>query len=523
MRQPVAQKTRNQSRTASLPAPTRGWIANENLAIARPAGAQILENWFPTETSLRARGGSRVYATLANSAPVLRLWTYKSGETEQFFGSDETHIFEITSVADPNVIPAPVVSGQTAGYYSTAQFGNAGGNFLSVCNGADTPRYYDGSAWAAHSFTGLATPQDLSFVWSYASRLFYVRKNTMEAYYLPVDNINGALSLFSLQGVFQEGGSLLFGGKWSQDSGSGLNDVCLFVSDRGEVAVYQGINPSDATNWKKIGLYKITPPLGPNAWVQVGGDLLVGTEDGLIPISQAVNKDIAALSIAAISVPIGPEWKKEVTARRTLPWEIMKWPEFNMAVVSLPVPDANIDPYCFVANIQTGAWTKYTGWNTRCVCRYANFGFFGTNDGKVMQMEVGGNDAGVPYVCTYVGLPENLGLRGVTKIVHSARSSFLASVPFKPKISASANYQISLPTAPPSVADFATDNWDEGLWDVAKWDSGTVSTITTTWTSIGKTGFAISPQIQMTCGVTPYPRVELISYDIVFEAGGVMV
>lgn len=489
-------------------------------------GAQLetgsVASSYIATTSATATRAADVFAAVTPT-PVLRAWTYKSGETEEFFASNLANIYNLTSVADPDIIPTPVVTGQTSGYYSTAQFGNSGGDFLSICNGTDTPQYYDGSTWADHAFTGLATPEELNFVWTFASRLWYVRKDTMEAYYLPVDNINGALTLFTLQGVFQEGGKLLFGGKWSQDSGSGLDDVCLFVSDRGEVAVYQGIDPSSATTWQKVGLYKITPPMGANCNTHVGGDLLVGTEDGIIPISQAVNKDIAALSISAVSVPIGPEWKKEVTARRTLPWEVMKWPEMNMMVVSLPVPDDNISPYCFVANVQTGAWAKYTGWNTRCLCLYSNLGFFGTNDGKVKQMEVGGNDDGEPYVCTYVGLPDHLGAPGVTKTIHEARSIFTSTVPFIAKVSASTDYRVSLPTPPSSVADFVVDEWDSGLWDVAKWDSGTASTTSTKWVSIGKSGFSIAPQIQITCGVTPYPRTELIAYDVIYENGGVMV
>ena len=192
-------------------------------------------------------------------------------------------------------------------------------------------------------------------------------------------------------------------------------------------------------------------------------------------------------------------------------------------MVSLPVPDEGISPYMFVANLETGAWAKYTNWNTRCIALYSDFGYFGTNNGTIHQMEVGGSDDGTPYVCTYVGLPEHLRSPGVTKIIHSARSVFLSNVPFIAKISASVNYQISLPTPPSSVADFATDEWDSGLWDVAKWDSASISTVSTKWVSVGESGFSISPQIQVTCGVTPFPRTELIAFDVLYERGGVMV
>ncbi len=517
--QPNPQAPRDRSKT--FPAPSRGWITNENLAMSQPGGAQILENWFPTTTGIRTRGGSLKYATIS-SGPVLRTWTFKSGQVEEFFASDQTKIFNITTVADPNVIPTPVVTGQTSGYYSTAQASNAGVTILSIVNGTDTPKYYDGATWANHAFTGIPTPANLSFVWLFASRLFYVEKNTMSAWYLPVDSINGALSKFSLAGIFQKGGSLLFGGKWSLDSGDGLDDKCVFVSTEGEVAVYQGTNPGSATDWQKVGLYSITPPMGANATMQAGGDLLIATEDGIVPISEAVRKDSAALSISAVTSTIETEWKKEVVNRRSVPWEIVKWPTNNMMVVSLPsVTDAQ-PSLCYASNLKTGAWGYFTGWNVRCIGLFAGNCYFGSSVGTVHRMDITGSDDGVPYVCTYVGLPDHVDSPGVTKTINQARSIFKSNVPFIAQISASVNYSVNVPFPPSSAADFSADVWDVGLWDVAIWDAGQATSVSTKWVSIGKTGFSISPQVQITCGITPTPRTELVAFDVLYEAGSVM-
>jgi len=521
MRMPVT-KGRAQSRPYTIQPAVRGWIVNEPLANSKPGGARVLENMFPTLTSVRVRGGAQKYATIS-TGPVLRLFSYKSGSNEKFFASDETNIFDVSSIIDADTIPTADVSGQTSGYYATAQFGTAGGDFISVVNGADTPLYFDGTTWADHAFTGLATPEDLSFVWTYASRLWYVQKDTMKAWYLPVDSINGALTSFSLAGVFQDGGVLLFGGKWSLDSGDGLDDKCFFMSSTGEVAVYQGTDPSSASGFSKVGVYKITPPMGMNAWMMAGGEPLIATEDGIVPLSMAVNKDAAALSLSAVTKNIEPEWKTEVSARKTMPWEILKWPTNNMMVVSLPVVSTSVEPYCFVANLETGAWAKFTNWNTRCVGLYDDHGYFGSNDGCVYRMETGGSDDGEPYTCTYVGLPDHLRSPGATKIIHSIRSVFIASVPFTSKVSASVNYNVTLPTAPSSVADYTTDEWDSAEWDVSLWDATGTSTVTTKWQSVGKSGFIISPQVQITCGITPFPRIELIASDVIYETGGVMV
>lgn len=112
----------------------------------------------------------------------------------------------------------------------------------------------------------------------------------------------------------------------------------------------------------------------------------------------------------------------------------------------------------------------------------------------------------------------------MTKVIHSARTTTKASFDAIVKISASVNYQVSLPSAPDAGEDFSNGGeWDVSLWDVGVWDATGTVTIKSKWSSIGKTGFVVSPQAQVTCGYTLYPQLELIATDIIFEAGGVFV
>lgn len=601
-RVPVARDTQNTMKVHTFPAATRGWVLNENLAMTQAGAARVLDNWFPTTTGMRIRGGRYKWQRIS-TGKVLSMFNYKSGSTEKLFAADETGVFDITTVSDADTIPAPVIMGQTAGYYSTTQFGTAGGDYLVAVNGADAMWYFDGTDWfpvnaaairalaydggsaafargetvtggtsgatatviavngdetagtlylgpvtggpftddeaitspggaavadgadsevSAIAITNVGT-DDLSQVWSFASRLFFVEAGTMNAWYLPVDSIGGAAASFSLAGIFKRGGSLLFGATWSLDAGDGLDDKCVFVSTEGEVAVYEGTNPGSATTWSKVGVYRIGKPLGINGYMQAGGDLLIATDAGLVPLSQAISKDVAALSMTGVSRPIYPAWNKGVQERQELPWEILKWTTRSMMVISQPRDDNTLDAECFVANMETGAWCRYTNWDTRCVALYANRGFFGSIDGYVYEMERGGSDDGTPYVCTYVGQFDHLKRPGVSKTARQARAIFLAADPFNYRLSASVNYNVELPTAPNSVPDFTSNEWDVALWDQAVWDGSTAFSVTTRWTSVGATGFSHAPQIQITCGVTPYPDVELIAFDMTYSEGGVVV
>jgi hypothetical protein len=477
---------------------------------------------------MRAFGGSDKYATVADAAPVYSLFSYVGSAGEKFFAADETNIFDISSISDEDTIPTGDVTGQTSGLYSTAQMVTAGGSFLYAVNGTDKAQLYDGTDWAQIdgssspiAITGVTT-SDLSFVWPFAQRLFFIQKGTLSAWYLPVNSIGGAAGELSLLGVFQNGGSLLFGGSWSLDSGSGLDDKCVFVTDQGEVAVYEGTDPSSADAWQKVGVYQISQPKGKNGSMRAGGDLLIATEDGVVPLSEAVRKDVAALSLAAVSRAIEPDWKTEA-ASRTLPWEILKWSSRNMMIISQPRDSDSQMAQALICNLETGAWCRRTGWDTRCLGMYNGQAYFGTNDGRVMQMDVGGNDDGDPYTCIYVGQFDHLRSPGYAKTVMQGRATFRSTADFLAKLSVTKDYSIDLPTPPNSIADYTVDEWDVGKWDEAKWDANTAYSIFAKWTSIGKTGAAIAPVVQATFGITPKPNLELVAIDITYIQGELVV
>lgn len=627
-RKPVEPAVRHQHKTYTFPAPIRGWVANESLALSKGGAASVLENWFPTQTGIRVRGGSIRKATVS-TVIVESLLNYASGSTKKMFAASDGSIYDITAPVSSTIAPTADVTGQTANYYAYVQFATVGGDFMVAVNGADSALVYDGSAFETldaattkiaydaetapftvgltvtggtsaatgvivaivdngttgtlrvntvvgtfvdnetitDSATGSATSNiptgvvtipavtgiltsTWSHVWNYKNRLFFVEKDTKRAWYLPVDSIGGAASDFSLEGVFQRGGALMFGATWSMDAGDGLDDKCVFVSTNGEAVIYQGSDPSDAADWALVGRYDISVPMGIRGTMRAGGDLLLACVNGIVPISQAINKDPAALSLAAITRAIEPAWKHDVADRSLRPWEIAKWPEKNMAIVSMPGATTTVStssiwgamiwgaftwgsgtsqvladlPYCYVVNLETGAWTKYTGWDVQCLVVHNGFAYFGTSDGKIMQCETGGTDDGLPYYCKYGGLFEPMGARGTVKQIMMARPTFTYSQDFIAKTSVATNYVMEFPSAPSSVATSALpEGWDSAEWDSAIWDSAVSDKVKAQWLSIGRHGYSIAPTVQVTCAVLPTPNAELVSIDITYSTGGVVV
>ena len=502
----------------SFRAPIRGLTLSENIAEPQPGGARILDNWICTTNRIVARAGTSEHVALPTA--VKSLFTYRAGTFDTFFGATDDTIYDITTTTE-----AASVTGQTSGVYSAQQFGTAGGDYLYAVNGSDSAQLFDGASWAVVdgvspiAITGVDT-STLSHVWSYANRLFFVEKGTKTAWYLPIDSLGGAAQEFSLAGIFKRGGALSFGATWSMDAGDGLDDKCVFVSTEGEIAVYSGTNPGAATDWALSGVYYISKPLGPKATMQAGGDLLIATETGIVPISAAIQKDIGALETVAITRNITPYWQDQLEIIGNNEYEIVKWPSLSLMVVSQPGDQKKT---CLVANLKTGAWSRFTGLDTSCLGFYDNSGFFGAQNGKVYRMQSGGSDDGEIYTAVYVGMHEHMGYQDLQKMVGQAKTTFESRSEVMPSLTMLRDYDLEI-SGPPSVPPEAPgiSLWDVSQWDVGTWNGGTETRISACWESIGRSGHVASPEVQVSFSSSVAPSLSLISIDVTFDLGALV-
>jgi len=473
--------------------------------------------------------------------PVISAFEYIDGNNQRMYAAQATTLFDVTAA-----LPVVVKSGQSSGNYSFAQMSNMGANWgIAVNDAGNPPLRYNGNTntWitldgtpptdGASDITGAS---GLTYVWKYRNRLFFIQGGTMDAWYLPIDAVGGALAHVPLSGAATLGGSLLFGAVYSTDAGDGFDDKCVFVTTLGEVLVFSGTNPGDPNNWKQEGRWRISPPLGMNGHIQVGGDLLVLCVDGIIPLSQALTKDASQLELAMLTRTIKPLWRENVDAKRAHPWTIKKWDEYGAIFVTTPGGPPG-DRWCLIANNVTIAWARFS-YDAMCFIRMGADLFFGTQDGLIMQAERSGYDdadaAILPYACTLVGGWEMFGapanqihLRQMRAVFHSGNAE-----PFQPQLSASTDYVVTIPPMPPVAPDPGLlEVWDEGLWGAAvgaaHWDSPAPPRIApvrnSMWQSIGETGFAHAPVVQVTMGQRARPNVELIALGCIYEAAGVNV
>jgi hypothetical protein len=541
----VPAQVAQQLQTITLPAPTRGIMQSENEAYMQPGAAVVCDNWKPTMKGVSLRGGFDRWCVLPDAVPIISGFQYASANIQRMFAGQATKLYDVTTA-----MPAAVKTGQTSGNYASTQLANAAGDWLIVVNDAgDPPLRYDGTSWetldAAYTppagkpskidvdlvkYPGAKVDNgaNLVYVCKYRNRLFFIEKNSMNAWYLGIDAVGGNLDMVPLSGAATKGGKLLFCARWSLDAGDGTDDKLVFCTDLGEILVFTGSDPSVATNWRQEGRYELSPPLGMNAHLSIGGDLLVATVDGILPTSGAITKDRAELEMAAVTRNIKIMWREEMLGKRAQAWSMCKWDEYGGIFVALP-GDPPGKQKCLVVNAATGAWARFTGWDCTCFMRMRGDMFFGTQKGIVMQADKTGKDDGALYVATLVGGWEVFQSPSQTVTWRQARAAFSARArePFQPQLAACTNFIVTVPPPPDAGLDPGPlDVWDQGLWDHAKWDAPPPPNPVvrnTGWVSIGETGFSHAPILQVTVSQISKPLVDLISIAATFERGGVNV
>lgn len=505
----AANNVLNVAAPGSPPYGATGW----NVYVSTAAGTETKQNsaalglttaWVEPTTGLIA--GAALPAT--NTAATMPFTAGKT-LTGQSSGATATIVKVITSGTTGTLW----INGITGTFTGTEiiKDNNTPTAGYATANGAPTLLY--------SAMTGVA-PSSLTYNWVYKSRLFYVQANSLNAWYLPAGAITGAATQLPLGGIFTLGGSLLFGANWSLETGNGgLSEQWVACTTEGEVAVYQGSDPSAASTWTKVGVYKIGKPLGPNAWFRAGGDIVIATDIGLIPLSTALQKDFSVLAPNAVSAKIETIWNKEVTDRRSGNWNCAVWSANQIAVVA-PATVNNKLPVMYAANTRTGAWGRITGWDSLCLCVFQNRMFFGSHNGRVVEANVTGLDITLPYTGSFVPLFssfENVGYKitGMTRVV------FRSNAAPADQLSMQSDFNVSLPASPAAAPISSSDTWNSGVWGTAKWDATISKSTYEYWRSTPGTGVALAPAVQVTSGNLVPLDTEILRVDVTYQNAGV--
>jgi hypothetical protein len=516
---PASTKTQHKGQVStpvSLPAPTGGWNARDSVSDMAPNDAVSLENFFPGTSDVFMRYGHTRFST-GFPAQVETIMIYNSGTTSKMFGISNGAIYDATA---GGAIGAAAVSGLGNSRWEYINNTTAAGTYIQLVNGTDVMQVYTGSAWkkdgdgAPYDITGVVS-STLSNICNHKFRVWFVQKNTLKSWYLATGAIGGAATAFDLSAVAQEGGYLVAMFTWTIDAGFGVDDLLCFVTSQGEVIVYRGTDPSSATTWALVGIWRIGAPIGKRCGIKFAGDLLLITQDGVYPMSGALQSSRTNPRVAltdkiqfATSVAVS-------SYGSNFGWQLLAFPKENMLFLNVPIAEGSTQQQ-YVMNTITKAWCNFTGWAANCWELFNDSPYFGgsTFIGKAWNT-IGDNGANI----SANGLQafNYFGANGIQKRCTMIRPVLLTDG--SPGASANVNFDFdkSDTTGTLSFTPTTYGTWDSAVWDVGIWGGGL--NVSKLWQGAYGIGYAIAPRLKVaSMGV----NVHWVSTDLVVEKGGIL-
>lgn len=504
------------SRTVSVSAPVWGWNARDPIAEMQDKDAVILDNFFCTPYDVRVRQGYSAWATgISGTVNTLADYSPVSGSTK-LFACAGSNIYDVSSAG---AVGAAVVSGMTSDKWKHTNFSTAGGNFLYLVNGSDKPQLYNGSTWTAidgastPAITGVTTTNLIS-VYPVKSRLWFIEKNTLKVWYLPVLSVGGAAASIDFSSLVTQGGYLMAMCDWSLDAGYGMDDYVAFITSNGEVLIYKGTDPSSSTTWALIGIYQLGAPIGRNCMVKYAGDVLVICKDGLAPLSKAL------MSSRVNSQEMLTDKIQHVVSQYTTDyssnygWQTQLYPPENMLILNVPVSSSV--SYQLVMNTISGAWSRFLNWDAACFELHNDLLFYGGVNAVYKAWDTQA-DNGVNINFEAQQAFNYCGSDAQLKQVKMVRP--IISTDGSPAVLLGVNtdFDTTAPTGSPSFSPSVVSLWDSAIWDTSTWGGGL--TVKRDWQTVFAMGYCISAHM---IGALKNISLRWAATDYVIESGGIL-
>ena len=349
------------------------------------------------------------------------------------------------------------------------------------------------------------------------NRLFFVQKNSMTFWYLPVESIGGAALDFPLGAIARSGGFLQAMGTWTLDAGYGVDDLSAFVTSMGEVIVYKGTNPSDSNAWSEVGVWQMGQTFSRRCFFKFGGDLLLLTQDGLVPMSAALQSSRLDPRINLTDKIYFAVSQAATLFYAEFGWQINYFASENMLILNIPV-GTGYEQY--VMHTITKSWARFTDVNAICwEVSGDNKIFFGA-DGYVGEFYADTADDGSNIVGNCQQAYSYFDSRGQLKRFTLIRPILQTDNGFPTVLCGISTDFDTVPLT--NEISFNPSLLALARWDVAKWNEdgwGGNFTVTKNWQGVSGLGFSGSVNMNVASqGI----NFRWASTDYVMEKGGVL-
>jgi hypothetical protein len=530
----------------SVPAPVLGWNTADSLQSMKPGFAVVLDNWIPRGDRIELRRGFIEQCT-GTSDPVETLIEYRGDPAgDKLFAAAGSDIFDVTTAG---ALPSADYTSAASARWGYTNFANDAGRFAILVNGAQTPIKYNGTAFSTNAITGSSgsitlTDDNLKYVFAHKARLHFIEKETLRVWFLAVNAIAGAAQLLDLGPVFTKGGYLVGGARLTLDGGVGPDDFAIYLTNEGQVALYQGTDPSDANNWSLVGTYNLPKPIGDRCLIEDGADVLVLTEAGIFPLTQVLRQPVDKQGQVSLARKIAPTLAGSADSYGSnFGWQPILYPgRGGLTIINVPTEELSTSEQ-YVRSSESGGWCRFTGINAFC-WGYANGEiYFGSTEG-VYRWDAGASDNSEPIVADVLPAFTDFGTRVLTKNFSMVRALMRAPAIVRPALQVVTDYDLS--TVPTAVQTVVSPG------DISDND---MSITRADWTGAAGVGDVGSPRMRLsltgaddvdqvavtedhtelllvgpggTDNVLTRPNlpldvdVQVVGFDVVFQAGGIL-
>lgn len=523
MRKPVLLKQseggrRAVSRPSSVPAPVKGLNALDSVANMKPEYAVIMENWWPTTSDIMVRKGGDDHVTGFNGQVESLMPYIKPNGTETLFAAEGTSFFNVTAAG---AVGAAVQSSLTNARWESINFTNTSADSYLCCfNGVDSPRYWNNSTWttvnsgSSPGITGVTTA-NLKSPWVHQRRMWMIEKDSLTAWYLPVDAVGGVAKSLDMSGLFQRGGHLIAGGSYTMDAGDGPDDYWYAITSEGEIIAYAGTDVTSLATWRLVGVWHVGEPIGDRCLLKFRGDALIILREGVFPLSQAL---ISAATDKSKAITHTIKDAMSIAAREyktNYGWQIVFYPEANMLILNVPVNEGTGQQQ-YAMNTITGAWTLFSGVHANCWAIFNSQPYYGGNQ-VVGKFWGSFSDNGADIKTELQQAFSYFGAHGVLKYFKLNKPYIFSDGAPEVLSDINVDFRNETPTSSLSFSPTVYSSWDAGNWDTAVW--GGALNITDEWQHCF--GVGTSAALRMKTASNGI-ELRLKATDYVYERGGIV-
>lgn len=535
------QLRRGQSQTSqpeTIIAPIKGMDAIVPIARMPETSCIFCRNILPEDAGMEVRDGYVEWANGWTGDPARTVITFEGNldSEDQLWVANAEGIWNVTTEGTTAPVQELVwpSSVGNAGICSYVNFTNDGNErFILLCDGENG--YYvwtqTTGLWTVGSFSGGSIDVGLlNFVMIWKKRVWFVERDSANAWYLPVASFSGVATPFNFGDQFRFGGSLVSLHNWTLDGGAGIDDHLVAISGAGDVIIYQGTDPA-ATNPPDFGLigswYVGELPAGNRVASEFSGELYVLSVQGLLPMSKVLNGAFnEGKEGSYITAKISPLVRSVMDeAVRDFGWHVHIHPKQSLLYINTP-PRTSKPQIAFTLYFGTDAWGTIADLNKSHTANWQGEVYWTDINLNKIYVQKGNVDAvyldqeadGLPQAIDWQLLTsyQSYGHPAVYKRCQYIRPMFIGGGTPAYNVVAFYDFDIKELTSPPSLIGTKDGIWEDGVWDIALWGGN----LEVTDNPRGANGMGRHIAINIR-GRTSESSV-LVGFDVITDSGGMM-